>query len=231
MNHLLLVHGAFHGAWCWDKLRPELDRRGVGNDAVQLPFTSREEDVAAVRTAIDRLGARGGDVTVLGHSFGGAVVSAAAVDAGEPYGAARSLIYLTAVMTSAQRPVTIGTGPGLAAISYEAGSASVAPAAAREAFYHRSSAADADWATQRLRAMPTALLMVAPPQSPAWMTLPSSYVVCTDDRIISASEQRQMADNAASVVSIDSDHSPFLACPGDLADVLTQILDDPPGSA
>ena len=79
--------------------------------------------------------------------------------------------------------------------------------------------------------MPTALLSVPPLESPAWQVLPSSYVVCTDDRIISAAEQQQMAANAGSVASIDSDHSPFLACPGVLADVLRDILDDQAGWA
>jgi pimeloyl-ACP methyl ester carboxylesterase len=226
MNQLLLVHGAFHGAWCWDKLRPELDRRGVVNDVVDLPFTSPEADVAAVRAAIDRLGVHGDGVTVLGHSFGGAIVSAAAVDDGRAYGRTRSLIYLSAVMMSADHTVAIGSGPGLTAISYGAEEASVSRAAARAAFYHRSSASDAEWAAMRLRRMPTALLSIPPMSSPAWQVLPSSYVVCTDDQVISAAEQEQMAVNAGSVARIDSDHSPFLACPDVLADRLSEILNN-----
>ena len=72
---LLLVHGAFHGRWCWDRLTPELERLGVSHEAVELPFTSPEDDVATVRRALENSTER---VAVVGHSFGGAVISAAA---------------------------------------------------------------------------------------------------------------------------------------------------------
>jgi pimeloyl-ACP methyl ester carboxylesterase len=229
MNRLLLVHGAFHGAWCWDKLTPELDLRGIDHEEVDLPFDSWPEEIAVVRAAIDRLGSDGRGVTVLGHSFGGAIISGAAAEEGAPYGNTKSLIYLTAVMLGAdqtpdQGDGDQGDGAGTTAIKIDGETASCDPASARSVFYHRCSIEDSDWATKHLRPMPSALLFSPPPGLPAWRLLPSTYILCADDRIISLPAQQHMAANAGATVSIDSDHSPFLSCPGVLADALQEIL-------
>jgi pimeloyl-ACP methyl ester carboxylesterase len=220
---LLLVHGAFHGSWCWDRLTPELERLGISAETVDLPFTSLADDVAAVRSAIDNSDE---DVTVLGHSFGGAVISAAAAVAGSPYGAASSLVYLTAFMTTPGQSVDFSGAPGIAQIQLDEVSASISPDAARSVFYHRCTAEDAAWATARLRSMPTSVLTAPPPDSPAWQCLPSAYIVCTDDQILTVPAQEQMTANANRTVSIDSDHSPFLSCPGVLARALSEIISD-----
>ena len=70
----VLVHGAFHGAWCWDKVVPLLDAAGMPSVAVELPFTSFAADVDAVRAALD---AASGSVVLCGHSYGGAVITEA----------------------------------------------------------------------------------------------------------------------------------------------------------
>jgi pimeloyl-ACP methyl ester carboxylesterase len=207
---LLLVHGAFHGAWCWDRLRPELDRFGIAHEVVDLPFTSPEDDVAAVRDAID---SSNDSVTVLGHSFGGAVISSAAVEDGRPYGATNALIYLTAFMSTPEQNVDFSGAPGIAEIEIGEVTASINPTAARSIFYNRCSAEDADWAAAQLRAMQTSVLIASPPPLPAWQVLPSTYIACTDDRILSLTAQQQMAENADRMIEIDSDHSPFLSCP------------------
>ncbi|TNC20604.1 alpha/beta fold hydrolase [Amycolatopsis alkalitolerans] len=73
---VVLVHGAFHGAWCWEPLLGDLALRGVAATAVELPYTSYEDDVAAVRRAV---GEASGPVVLVGHSLvGGLVCSAAA---------------------------------------------------------------------------------------------------------------------------------------------------------
>jgi pimeloyl-ACP methyl ester carboxylesterase len=218
---LLLVHGAFHGAWCWDRLRPELTRLGIAHEVVDLPFTSPEDDVAAVRRAID-----GSDdtVTVLGHSFGGAVISAAAVEDGRPYGATGALIYLTAFMSAPEQNIDFSGAPGIGQIDIGEVTASVDPTAARSIFYNRCSPGDADWATAQLRTMPTSVLLASPPPMPAWQVLPSVYIACLDDRILSLSAQQQMAINADRTIEVDSDHSPFLSYPGVLSEVLLEVV-------
>jgi pimeloyl-ACP methyl ester carboxylesterase len=220
---LLLVHGAFHGAWCWDRLRPELERLGISYETVDLPFTSPEDDIAAVRRAIDGIDE---NVAVLGHSFGGAVISAAAAEGGMPYGSTTSLIYLTAFMTAPEQAVDFSGAPGLGEVRLDEVTASIDPSAARSVFYHRCRAEDADWASARLRTMPTSVLIAPPPPSPAWHVLPSTYIVCTDDRILSVSAQEHMAENADRTIRIDSDHSPFLSFPRTLGDILSEVILD-----
>ena len=220
-RRLLLVHGAFHGAWCWDRLGSELERLGVPHETVDLPFTSTHDDVAAVRSAIDRSGE---GVTVLGHSFGGAVISAAAAEGGAPYGSATSLVFLCAFMSAPGQQVDFSGASGMADIELGEVTASIDPRAARSDFYHRCSREEADWATARLRTMPMSVLTAPPPVSPAWQFLPSTYIVCTDDRILSRTAQEQMAGNAGRTVRIDSDHSPFLSCPLTLGEVLGKIV-------
>jgi pimeloyl-ACP methyl ester carboxylesterase len=217
---LLLVHGAFHGAWCWDLLKPELERLGIEHDTVDFPLTSPEDDVAAVRSALDGHE----DVAVLAHSFGGAVVSAAATEGGRPYGGATSLIFLTALMATPEQSVDFSGAPGMARIQLGEVTASIDPTDARSAFYHRCSVRDAAWATAHLRSMPTSVLTSPPPASPAWQVMPSTYIICTDDRVLSLSAQEQMAANADRTRRIDSDHSPFLSCPRTLAAMLREVV-------
>ena len=76
MTHLVLVHGAFHGPWCFDPLVEILRRRGSMCTTPELPLTSLAADAAAVTRALDRLHE---PVVLLGHSYGGAVVTVAGV--------------------------------------------------------------------------------------------------------------------------------------------------------
>ncbi len=70
----VLVHGLFNGAWAWDGVRARLEAAGVPSAAVELPMTSLEDDVAATVAELDRFGK---PAVLVGHSYGGAVVTAA----------------------------------------------------------------------------------------------------------------------------------------------------------
>ena len=74
MTTIVLVHGAFHGGWCWEPLLPELAARRVDAVTVDLPLTSLDEDAAAVTAVLDAVD---GPVTLLGHSYGGAPITVA----------------------------------------------------------------------------------------------------------------------------------------------------------
>src|SRR5580692_9224256 len=74
MTRIVLVHGAWHGAWCWDNVLGELRVRKIDAIAVELPFTGFADDVDVVRSAIRSAGQ---GVVVCAHSYGGAVVSQA----------------------------------------------------------------------------------------------------------------------------------------------------------
>ena len=90
MRSVVLIHGAWHGAWCWDGVMQALARRGVEAEAVELPFTGFADDVATARGAIER--AAGG--VVVAHSYGGMVLT----EAGANIAGLRRLIYLAAFL-------------------------------------------------------------------------------------------------------------------------------------
>ena len=98
---VVLVHGAWHGAWCYAALQAELDRRGVPSLAVDLPghgvslapLTDLHGDARCVADTLAMLGQRGVENPVLvGHSYGGAVITQAAVW----FPAVAHLVYLAA---------------------------------------------------------------------------------------------------------------------------------------
>src|SRR5438067_4633376 len=85
---IVLVHGAWHGAWCWEKVVPSLDANGFATTTFDLPLTSYDDDVKAATDALDGVD---GPVVLCGHSYGGAVITAAG-----HHPAVTHLVYLTA---------------------------------------------------------------------------------------------------------------------------------------
>ena len=211
-THVLLVHGAFHAGWCWDRLFPHLAERGIEASVVDLPFTSQADDWRTVEEAIDGLVQAGRRVVVVGHSHGGSVISGAGYRADH-------LVYLTAPDDEIDN-----RAPGRSAIVVDGDTASIDLSQAVAAFYHRCDPADAEWATSQLRPMPVATLRPDGERDPAWRTVASTYIICDDDQIIAPAAQEQMAGHAIAVRHIDSDHSPFLACPAELAKLLAEIV-------
>jgi pimeloyl-ACP methyl ester carboxylesterase len=219
---LLLVHGGFHGAWCWDRLIVSLTERRVRVEAVEMPFTSFADDVAAVSTAIDRLAADGTRVVAVGHSMGGLHLTAAGAG-GTGHRSATHLVYVTATMLDAEMPPDAGTFNVTDALLHDGERVRADPEMAASIFYNRCDPEVAAWATSRLRAMSVASLVPPPSATVAWRTVPSTYIVCTDDRVIRPDGQRRMAANAGSRLEIDADHSPFLSKTGQLADLLADV--------
>ena len=221
---LLLVHGSFHGAWCWDHLIPELAARDVDAYAIELPFTSLAYDAAAVASAIEEAK---GPLIVVGHSYGGAVVTLAAGPSDHRRGATH-LVYLAALMTDPIQPLDLKATAGMNAIQFEQdGRASVDPSKATQALFHRCQPDLAAWAASKLRPMPLGDYGSMHDQEPvAWQVVPSTYVLCTDDRAVDPSDQRRMAMQAGACIELDSDHSPFLSTISPLADVLARVVSD-----
>jgi pimeloyl-ACP methyl ester carboxylesterase len=217
----LLVHGAFHGAWCWDRLVPALTARGVECEAVELPFTSLADDAETVAAAIDQAA---GPVVVVGHSYGGSVITAGA-GGGDDRRPAAHLVYVAALMPDPEDPIELASTSGMGAFGADdSGMARVDPDQAVAAFYHRCPPADAEWAVSRLRTMPFATLAAAmEPGQVAWRQVPSTYVVCSDDQIISPDDQRRMAARAGRRVDLDADHSPFFCRVEQLSDVIADV--------
>ena len=103
MGKVVLVHGAWHGAWCWDGVLAELQERGIDAEAIELPLTSHRDNVEVAAAAIV---AAGPDAVVCGHSYGGCVISSAANS-----GNVARLVYLCALMLDeGEEPFALSRG-------------------------------------------------------------------------------------------------------------------------
>jgi pimeloyl-ACP methyl ester carboxylesterase len=215
---VVLVHGAWHGAWCWDKVVAGLAARQVPTIAVELPFDGLDADAAEARKAIGRAGA---DAVVVGHSYGGAVISQAASGLAN----VGHLVYLCAFMSGEGDDVGAimakYPSPLVAHMRVVDGRTVVDPGGAADAFYGDCSKADIDGALARLRSIPGVTLAGEKP--PAWRDVPSTYVVCTEDRAILPGAQREMAMHATHVVEWPTSHSPFVSQPHRVVDLLERL--------
>jgi pimeloyl-ACP methyl ester carboxylesterase len=195
-----------------------LAEREVPAIVVGLPFEGFEADVGAARAAI--AGAGEGAI-VVGHSYGGAVVSAAA----SGLGTVRHLVFLCAFMLAEDEDAATLTAaypmPLLEHLQLVDGRSVVEPAGAAEVFYGDCSPADVAAALAELRSMPPPGALTH--ERPAWRDVPSTYVVCTEDGAIVPALQRHMARHAANVVEWPTSHSPFFSQPQRIVDLLTGL--------
>lgn len=231
-RHIVLVHGAWHGAWCFSALQSELDRRGVPSYALDLPghgastepLGSFDDDVEAVRRFLGVLAGRGIPSPVLvGHSYGGAVVSAAAAEGAS----VDSLVYLAAFALHRGESVmsAMGSFPrhevalGAAIRGRDDGTSELDPALAGPALYGCCSPATSLAAIERLTPQPMAT-MAAELATSALGRLRSTYVVCSEDRAVHPVHQRIMAERCSDSVVLETDHSPFVSMVTETADIL-----------
>ncbi len=233
MADILLVHGSWHGAWCWRDLLPELAELGHDAHAIDLPSHGSDptpvSDVTLEMCRDAVLAASSPDTIVLGHSWGGYPISAAAES--DPQ-AMRGLIYLCAyVPQSGLSMVDMRKrGPrqlldGALEKSSDGLSCTVRPDRVQDLFYHDCPANTLPFAFARL--CPQAIL---PQDTPLTLStrfgqVPKAYIRCTDDRTIPPEYQEEMSRCATPEMrhNIDSSHSPFFACPRDLAGIIDQI--------
>ncbi len=226
---LVLVHGAWHRSEpTWGIVQRRLDDRGIRSVAVDLPSTEPgsggtlpglAEDAAAVRATIDRLD---GPVVLVGHSYGGMVIS----EAGR-HPAVTSLVYLAAFCTTEDESVltiaAVDPPPLIAfAIRYPGdGTMEIDRALAREVFY---ADVDDELATRSVEQLvpSTAAVFDTTIERPAWRDTRSLYVVCTQDQAIPVFREQEMAARCTDTIELDSSHSPFLSMPDTTADLLEE---------
>ena len=228
MSTFALVHGAWHGGWCWERLTPELERLGHRVVAVDLPSDEPEalfDDYAAhVVAALD---GADDDVVVVGHSLAGHTIPLVA--ARRPV---RRLVFLCALIAQpgASFVDQLRADPDMFVPGYEAGLAPaderplrrwVDFAVARETMYADCDEADARAAFDRLR--PQASTPYFEPCSlAAFPDVPATYVVAAEDRIVNPAWSRRAAPERLGVeaVELPGSHSPYLARPATLAELL-----------
>ena len=226
MTTFALIHGSHHGAWCWDYLIPELRMRGCDAVAVELPA----EDVRAgistcADVVVDALRHVTDDVVVVGHSGGGLIVPVVA----ERRPVTR-MIFLAAIVprpgiSFAEQRATDGPTTGGTKVTHPDGTQSRTPEEARRVYYHDCTEAQIAWAIPRLRRQSPAPSLEPSPLR-AWPDVPSDYIVCTRDRSLDPDWERRTARERLGVtpLEIDTGHSPFLARPAELADLLVSTV-------
>jgi len=216
---IVLVHGAFVDASGWQDVYTDLSARGFEVLVTQHPTLSLDGDVAVVKQAI---AAASGPVLLVGHSYGGAIITAAGTD---PKVAA--LAYVAAfVPDTAESIGTLTAGPledgevPAPVIPASEGFLIVDPAGFPQAF-----AADVDPRTTRFMAaaqLPWGLEAVGTALTEAaWKSKPSTYLVAAADQMIPPRAQRQMAQRAgAPITEVVASHAVMLSQPAKVAEFI-----------
>lgn len=213
---MVLVHGLWHDPRHFDEVARRLAGAGVGVAVPELHRGSLAEDTAAVQAVVD---AAGRAPVVLGHSYGGAVITGLT--------GAGHLVYLAAyVPTDRESAASLG-GSGHfvdAVVRRRAdGRTELDPAAALPALYADCSAVDASRAVSLLRPQAPGHSRGVP-QRVAWRTVPSTYVVCERDQTVDPAVQRRLAARCGTVLTWPTGHSPFCSRPDLLVGLLAGLL-------
>jgi pimeloyl-ACP methyl ester carboxylesterase len=219
-NPILLVHGAWHGAWCWAPTVEALCARGCEVTAIDLPLTDLRDDAAELCRALDDTD---GDAVLVGHSYGGMVINEAALGRSD----VSHLVFLCAFCPDTDENTNdiYGRGQPMALADgmqrHDNHTVTVDPAVAPDAFYADCSPEAIANAVARLRPLGTRC-MTTRASGAAWREIASTYVVCTQDKAIHITLQQELAKRARNVVSWDTSHSPFVSRP----DLVSALLAD-----
>jgi pimeloyl-ACP methyl ester carboxylesterase len=221
---VVLVHAAWADASSWNKIIPPLHRRGLQAVAVQIPLTSLSDDVATLRRFLKKVSA---PVVLVGHSYGGAVITAA----GSGNLNVKALVYIAAMAPD--------EGETVGELLHRAAPHASAPALVpdEDAFLWMSAKGFADAVAQESSA-DDALLMAAtqkpfaiqciqePVTKPAWKEKPSWFLVAERDRMIAPETQRFMAHRTGGhILATAVDHTPLASAPDGVVTIITEAVD------
>ena len=222
---IILVHGAWGGAWCWDKFVQDLDKLRADWRTVDLPSSQIEGDpnsdlavdaatVAKAANAVD------GPVVLVGHSYAGAVITEAAPLVNN----LDSLFYIAATVpdigqshSETARLVKVRTEMDKA-IQVDGPLLRLDLETAALALYQESTPELREWAKARLSTQTLASFRGVRTAAP--VEVQSRYVLCRHDHALDPSLQELVSTRCDSVVEIESDHCPFLSHSEELASIL-----------
>ena len=229
---VVLVHGAFAESSSWNGVLSHLLGRGIAAIATPNHLRSVTTDADNVRRAVESVG---GPVLLVGHSYGGAVITEAAVGSD----VVKGLVYVaafapdhgeTALGLTGQFPGST-LGETVRPIPLADGTTELI--VDRELFPNQFAGdvpeADAKIAAATQRAIRDyALTEPQPAETPAWKTLPSWFIFGTGDKNIPAEGLRFMAERAGSLNTVeipDASHSVMVSNPEAVADLIVSALD------
>jgi pimeloyl-ACP methyl ester carboxylesterase len=216
-TNIVLVHGVWADGSSWNKVIPILENAGHRVIAVQLPLNSLADDVATVKRAIDLVG---GPVTLVGHSYGGFVIT----NAGYNNQNVTGLVYVSAFgpdegESTANFVDVAKLPPGLLVFD-SGGFAYVNPEMFHQAFVQDANATEADLMAVVQKPAHQSIL-TAPSGPPAWKQLPTWFEVSESDHIIPPDAQRLFAQRMnATTISLNSSHASLVTHPDEIAQLI-----------
>jgi pimeloyl-ACP methyl ester carboxylesterase len=217
VRNVVLVHGAFADGSGWRGVYDRLVSRGYSVTIVQNPLTSLADDVSATVRALDR---QDGPAILVGHSWGGTVITEAGV-----HPKVAGLVYVSALSpdageTTAQQYEGFTTPPEFVIDAHGDGFGFVKPEQFKAGF--AADASDADAAFLRDSQVPIALSAFGTRlENAAWRTKPSWAVIATQDKAFDQKMLHAMAKRiGATVIEVPASHAVFMTRPQEVADVI-----------
>ena len=237
METYVLIHGAFHGGWAWDKVRPLLEKEGHivitpdlpghGNDKTPVSECTLQLYTDTVNKILD---AQPEPVILVGHSLGGISISQAAEQRPAKI---KTLVYLAALLqrngesgTDVMSTDTTSIAPKYSKLSEDGSVVWMELEDYRNVSYNTCSDEAVAWAGPHLVPEPT-----KPMQTPVTVTeenfgrIPRIYIETLQDKGVTAILQKQMYTNlpCRQVISMNTDHSPFMSAPEELTQHLLAV--------
>jgi pimeloyl-ACP methyl ester carboxylesterase len=221
----VLVHAAWADASSWDRVTLRLRELGLRVRSAQVPLSSLSEDVAALKRLLRQVD---GSAVLVGHSYAGAVITAAGAD--DPR--VKALVYVAALAPDEgetvgevfhraepnpnTRPQLAPDDEGFLWVPAGGFASAVAQDASRE-----------EAALMQINQHPIALKCLGEPMTtPAWKQKPSWFLVAEKDRMISPAVQLFMAERMkARIHSRDVDHTPLASNPDSVVQVIIEAAD------
>ena len=220
--NIILVHGVWCDGSTWREVMTPLVAAGHKVYAAQMPLTSFDGDVAAVERLLDHVV---GPVVLVGHSYGGAVITAVG-----GHEKVKKLVYLTAFAPDVNEPFGSLLMIHPPAAHFELGPDQhgfvwATAAIFADAVAHDINPEEVDFAVAVQKPYAHKLFL-ATVQSPAWKIRPSAYLVTTEDRIFDPRTQRMLAERmGATTHEIPSSHHVAAAYPTEVAAFILEAVD------
>ncbi|ANK76642.1 hydrolase (plasmid) [Ensifer adhaerens] len=219
VKNVVLVHGAFADGSGWRAVYDNLTKRGYRVTIVQNPLTSLEDDVAATKRALER---QDGPAILVGHSWGGTVITEAGIDT-----RAAGLVYVSALSpdageTTAQQYEGFAPASEFVIETTKDGFGYVNPGKFKAGFAHDAS--DTDVAFMRDSQVPINMSAFATKlENAAWRTKPSWAVIATEDKAFDQAMLVHMAERIkAKITKVAASHALFMTQPTVVADTIDE---------
>jgi pimeloyl-ACP methyl ester carboxylesterase len=215
--NIVIVHGAWADASSWSKVIPILEKAGHRVIAVQLPLHSLADDVATVKRAIDLLG---GPVILVGHSYGGMVIT----NAGYNNPNVKGLVYVAAF--APQEGQSLGTFVDVTKLPKDlliidsGGFAFINPAMFAGAFAQDVNSTEADIMAVVQKPLSTSIF-AEKSGPPAWKQLPTWYQISENDHMIPPAVEQMFAKQMnATTISLPASHASYVSHPNEIAQLI-----------